>query len=299
MRHGQFDAAGQSGFDEFESSDSQERIDVMLRCQDIDLMKWKGMGWLAKIDDLPNWKLRPKHLEDDNRYVYFIGSPHVIAYNPEKIQESELPKTYEELLDSKWKDKLVMRNPLAGNSPAFFVQFIKQKHGGLDWFKKFGANAPFIAASGVMVHESIQKGPRSVALSRDLEVITFNARTKGTKLKYYYMENDLPYQYQLALMNSKAPHKASAKLFLNWLLSAEAREVMEKNGFSVGDRQATALKKQTTFQWQMTKGGQDYNHNRSMLFEAQRNLKSGGASMAEKPQMFREQNSVADHPHFD
>ena len=70
----------------------------------------------------PNWKSRPKRLEDDSRYVYFIGSPHVIAYNPDKLQESDLPKTYDELLDPKWDHKVVMRNPLGGNSPAFALR---------------------------------------------------------------------------------------------------------------------------------------------------------------------------------
>ena len=105
-----------------------------------------------------------------------------------KIAEADLPKTYGELLSPKWKGQLVMRSPLGGNSPAFFVQFIEQKHGGLDWFRKFGANIPMIADNGTAVHEIIQNGKRPLALSRDVEVISYNAKTKGKKLKYIFIQ---------------------------------------------------------------------------------------------------------------
>lgn len=295
VRHDKFDAASMDGYDTFESKDPSERADVMLRCQDKDLVKWTKLGWMARLDGLPNWSQRPRHLEDDARYVYFIGSPHVIAWNPEKIQESELPRSYEELLDPKFQSKLVMRNPLAGNSPAFFVQFINTKHGGSAWMEKLGRNGLFVAKSGSAVHTAIQQGDRPVGLSRDLEVLTFNANTKGTKLRYKMIEGDIPYQYQLGLMSSAAPHKAAAKLFMNWLVSKEAQAVLEKEGFSVGEAQKAALAKKSTWQWQLTKGD-DYNRYRGTLFEAQRTLKHGGASLQEMRALSREQDAaVAGH----
>src|SRR5206468_4103041 len=141
---------------------------------------------------------------------------------------------------------------------------------------------------GPAVHDTIQKGPQVIALSRDLEVMTFNKRTSGTKLKFKYIEGDLPYQYQLGLMSSRAPHKAAARLFMNWLLSKEAQEVLEQNGFNVGERQTAELKKKSTFQWMMAKDGRDYPRYRSTLFEAQRDLKSGGAQLQEKAALLRE-----------
>lgn len=296
VKHQKFDAASMDGYDAFESSDPEERADVMLRCQDKDLVKWTKLGWLASLDDLPNWKERPRRLEDDKRYVYFIGSPHVIVWNPDKVSDAEVPSSYEELLDPKFRSKLVMRNPLAGNSPAFFVQFINSRHGGSAWFEKLGKNAPFVAASGPAVHKAVQDGQHPIGLSRDLEVMTFNKGTSKTKLKYKQIEGDLPYQYQLGLMSKAAPHKAAAKLFMNWLVSKEAQAVLEQNGFSVGEAQKTALARKTTWQWHLTKGD-DYNRYRGTLFEAQRKLKHGGAALQEKHALSREKaDAVASSP---
>ena len=291
VKHHKFDAATMDGYDSFESKQADERVDVMLRCQDKDLVKWTKLGWLARLDDLPNWKQRPRRLEDDKRYVYFIGSPHVIVWNPDKVSEADLPSSYDELLEPKFRSKLVMRNPLAGNSPAFFVQFINSRHGGAEWFEKLGKNAPFVAASGHAVHAAVQEGTQPIGLSRDLEVITFNHGTKKTKLKYKSLEGDLPYQYQLGLMSSSAPHKAAARLFMNWLVSKEAQEVLEQNGFSVGSAQSNALARKTTWQWQLTKGD-DYNRYRGTLFEAQRALKHGGATLQEKFALSREEKDA-------
>ena len=44
----------------------------------------------------------------------------------------------------------------------------------------------------------------------------------------------------------------------------------------MGENQAVALKHKSTFQWNLTKG-RDFDHYRSTLFQAKRNLKSGGA----------------------
>jgi iron(III) transport system substrate-binding protein len=296
IRHEKFDAATMDGYDTFESKDPAERSDVMLRCQDKDLMKWTKLGWLASIDDLPNWKERPRRLEDDKRYVYFIGSPHVIVWNPEKVSESEVPSSYAELLEPRFRSKLVMRNPLAGNSPAFFVQFINHRYGGAEWFEKLGKNSPFVAASGPAVHTAVQDGGHPIGLSRDLEVMTFNKYTKKTKLKFKAIEGDLPYQYQLGLMSSNAPHKAAARLFMNWLVSKEAQAVLEQNGFSVGSAQSNALARKTTWQWQLTKGD-DYNRYRGTLFGAQRALKHGGATLQEKFALSREEkDALASRP---
>lgn len=120
-----------------------------------------------------------------------------------------------------------------------------------------------------------------IGLSRDVEVMTHNLDKKNVQLKYKFLENELPYQYQLALVSKTAPHKATARLFLNWLLSKEAQDVLEENGFSVGERQKAMLAKKTTWQWK-TKEGPSYIRYQSALFSALRELKAGGAVVQER-----------------
>ena len=149
IQHTVFQPAGPRYYDHsmMENEKSEFRADVVLRCQDRDLTEWVDSDWMADLSDLPNWSRRPKHIEDDSRYVYFLGAPHVLVYNPAKIKEGDLPKNYGELLDPKWKGKISLRSPLRGNSAAFFAHFIQANHVGITWFEKLSANHPFVGQS--------------------------------------------------------------------------------------------------------------------------------------------------------
>ena len=278
-----FEAAGPRYFmhNMMESEKESARADVVFRCQDRDLPEWVENDWLAELDELPDWAQHAKRIEDDKRYVYFLGAPHVVFYNPAKIKESDLPKSYDEILDPKWKGKLAMRSPLRGNAGAFFVHFIQSTRVDLSWYEKFGNNKPFIGQSGYSVHEAVESGKALVGLSRDVEVISFaNDYKKKTgrtsQLKYKILENESPYQYQLFLVNKGAPHSAAAKLFANWLLSSEATAVLEKAGFSVGERQKTQFAHKNLWQWELNKVKRFFRYE-SDLATAYRKLKTGGA----------------------
>jgi ABC-type Fe3+ transport system substrate-binding protein len=209
-----------------------------------------------------------------------LGAPHGIVYDPSKVKEEDLPKSYDELLTPKWKGKgkVALRNPLRGNSGAFFVHYILGTKGDLEWFRKLGENKAFVGKSYVTVHQQVEKGKYLIGLSRDVEALTW-AHTvqentkKPSKLKFRYIGENLPLQYQLGLVNVKAPHPAAARLFMNYVLSQEAVETLAKEGFSVGEKQAANLKMKN-WQWDMSKVS-TFQY-RSNLYHALRNETMGG-----------------------
>ena len=219
----------------------------------------------------------------------FLGAPHVIIYDPNKIKEADLPKSYDEILDPKWKGKVAFRDPLRGNSGAFFTHFIRETRGSIDWFKKFAMNKPFIAHEGYGVLQAVNDGKYLIGLSRDVEVFGFDRllleRTgKKSKLKFKLLERELPFQYQMLTMSKNAPHSAAGRLFANWILSAEAREVLEKAGYSVGERQQAQLGHPKTWRWEMLKPGEKLTREShySLLFAARRTLFRNGAQFERK-----------------
>lgn len=256
-----------------EMNDESRRADVVLRCQDRDLLNWLELDWAADLSELPNWENRPKVLEDDNRYVYFMGSPHVVFYNPAKIKEADLPRTYDELLEPKWKKKVALKSPYAGSSGAFLAQYVRANRDH-DWFLRLGANKPYVGSSGKLVDKQVLSGAYPVGLARDVEVKTFGR----SKLKYKLLEGKIPYQYQLAVVNKKAPNSAAARLFANFVLSPEAVALLESEGYSVGKVRAEQAANREFWEWDMTKIKNLAQHESAVAL-AQRQLKKGGAKM--------------------
>lgn len=70
----------------------------------------------------------------------------VIAYNSEVISDKDAPKSFKELADDKWKDKVSMGSPLASGTAFTSVAFLEKKY-GWDFFKNLRKNN-FIAEGG-------------------------------------------------------------------------------------------------------------------------------------------------------
>ena len=98
-------------------------------------------------------------------------TPEVIAYNTEAVKAEDAPKEWDDLLDPKWKGKIVIRDPLpSGGMRAIFSAMIMKEMGpdgnpepGYEWLKKLSANTKEYVINQALL---IQK------LVRQEEVIT-------------------------------------------------------------------------------------------------------------------------------
>ncbi len=262
----------------FKTQNPDKSFDVVMRCQEPHLADWVDRSWLARLDDIPNWKKRPAHLEDDARYVYFLGAPHVLLYNSRLVPDEWAPRTYAELVEPRWKDKVALRSPLMGNSGAFLVEFILGTRGNLDWYTQLGRNHALVTDTFKELFNSVQRGERSVAVARDVEWLSVPKTAETQDVKMRFAEDELPYQYQLALVNAKAPHPYAARLFMNWLLSERVQEILANAGYSVADRQKAHLARPHV--WQLDVQRQRKGHD-ARLQEAVKNLREGGAAWSD------------------
>jgi iron(III) transport system substrate-binding protein len=120
-------------------------------------------SWADKVDV-------DAHSAQDFWYGTF-QTPEVIAYNTAAVQASDAPKEWDDLLDPKWKGKIVIRDPLpSGGMRAIFSAMIMRAMGpdgnpqpGYEWLRKLSANTKEYVINQALL---IQK------LVRQEEVIT-------------------------------------------------------------------------------------------------------------------------------
>lgn len=265
----------------FESNNRAERIDLILRAHDKDVEEWIRFGWLADLSDVPGWKDRPFGTETEPRYAFYVGMPHGLVYDPARIKPDALPKSYDELLAPKWKGKVLVRSPLKGISMSYFTSYIRETR-GLDWFRRFGANKPYVVQGYDEQHQLVADGKYPFALSRDLEVFSYlgqqSKKGKKVRLRFTTLPSAMPYQHMSAQVNAGAFHPAAARLFVSFALSKEAEALLEKAGYSAGGRKKEHLAHPGLWQWDMRKvpSMKDYS---SYVAEAMRELRDGGAKV--------------------
>jgi len=89
-------------------------------------------GVLAECDELPvpaDWS--DTLIGSDRRWVGFALRARVIAYSTERVGQEQAPKSLEELLDPKWKGRLVMADPqfgtTGGDVASWFAHYGRQR----------------------------------------------------------------------------------------------------------------------------------------------------------------------------
>jgi iron(III) transport system substrate-binding protein len=148
-----------------------------------------------------------------------------LGFNTQLIPPSKAPKTYEDLLDAKWKGKMTMNVRLTGIR--WFGTVLDAM--GREYLEKLKLqNIKFQTISSRAIANLIVAGevPLSPAIY-DANIIP--AKKKGASVEWR------PLEPVLALVNysgiaSKAPHPHAAMLFLDYLHSKEGQMVIMQSG---------------------------------------------------------------------
>jgi iron(III) transport system substrate-binding protein len=169
---------------------------------------------------------------------YFTGTtmyPLVIGYNVDTLKKMgvEPPKSYEDLLSPKWKDKIVMPHPAAsGTGYAFLVTIIQlyrekgetgiQSKKGWDYLVKLNQNISQYTRSG--------SAPAKLAATGEFPVcITFYDRVFQLAGEGYPISFTLPRptfaEPSCTAIVANAPDMDGAKKFMEFILSKKAQEL--------------------------------------------------------------------------
>ena len=148
-----------------------------------------------------------------------------LGFNTQLISPSEAPKTYEDLLDVKWKGKMTMNVRLTG------IRWIGNVLDamGREYLEKLKSqNIKFQTISGRAIANLIIAGevPLSPAIY-DANIIL--AKKKGASVEWHPLEPVLA-QVNYSGIASKAPHPHAAMLFLDYIHSKEGQRVIMQSG---------------------------------------------------------------------
>ena len=188
------------------------------------------LGHILKKDGLfakyisPESRFYPDSVKDpDGTWTSFFMNTHVLVYNTKLVKKDELPRTYEEIINPKWKDKITMSEDFD-----IFGMMLKVmgRPKGMDFMRR-------LAAQGVSLKNSYSLTIQAVASDEvSLGLNLYGTRTeefkkKGSPVDWIPLEFTLASLEPLAV-GAKAPHPNSARLFVDFLLSKEAQSLMRE-----------------------------------------------------------------------
>jgi 2-aminoethylphosphonate transport system substrate-binding protein len=184
---------------------------------------------------IPADQVSPNYVPIVNNALNFIANP---SANPQ-------PKTWDDLLAPQYKGKLQYSTPgQAGDGTAVLIllQHLLGKQGAMDYLTKLQANNVGPSSSTGKLQPKVSNGELLVA-NGDVQMNLGSIKDDGSKFNIFIPAAadgtrttvSLPY---VAAVTKGAPHEASAKKLLEFLLSDDVQKTVEPDalGISVRDQ---------------------------------------------------------------
>jgi iron(III) transport system substrate-binding protein len=171
-------------------------------------------------------KFPAKFKEKDGMITPWRVLPISILYNTDMVKSGELPKTFDDLLNPKWTGKITMPDPTRHTTTAQFLWNLKELKGDkwLDLVKGLANQKPLLVESLAPVTTTIIKGEAPVGIT----YIKYVKQYKGP-IGYVLMDKYLSDPNYMSL-GAKAPHPNAAKLYIEFVTSAEGQKLAAQEG---------------------------------------------------------------------
>ena len=163
-----------------------------------------------------------KGLDPDGQYYVTSAGLICITYNKTKVKESDLPRSWPELTDLKWKDQVSVGHPgFSGYVGTWVVEM--RKLYGWQYFEKLKAINPQIGRSINDTVTMLNSGERTIAAGP--EATTLESAAKGNPLGVVYPSDGSLLMVSPSAIMKNSKHPNAAKLFMDFLMGPETSEV--------------------------------------------------------------------------
>jgi iron(III) transport system substrate-binding protein len=186
---------------------------------------WKGQNMLEAYVPEDVAKFYPaEHKDADGQFASFRVWFCIIAYNTNLVKKEDAPKSYADLLDPKWKGKLVKAHP-GYSGTIMTATFQMQRDLGWGYFEKLAHQNVRQVQSSADPPKRLALGERAVMADGN-EYNIFEIGEKGGPVAPVYATEGSPLIVGPTGMFKAAPNPNAAKLFCNFSFSPECQQLI-------------------------------------------------------------------------
>jgi len=237
------DMGSQNALDRVRSEKANPQADIWFgapstmfsQAEKEDLLDAFTPSWAANVDPAAH---------SANHFWYgTYQTPEVIAYNSEALKPEDAPKDWDDVLDPKWKGKIIMRDPMpSGSMRTIWAAMILRAMGpdkspepGYAWLRKLEANTKeYAAEQSVMILKlSKQEGVLTLWNMPDIEL----QRTKYSwPLAYIIPKSGTPVLTDAIAIVKGTKHRKEAELFYEFVTTPESLSYAASEFFRIPSR---------------------------------------------------------------
>jgi iron(III) transport system substrate-binding protein len=207
-----------------EYSTGIHNADVIETSDAVNFVYFKRQGWLEPmVPKVVAEKWPAIDRDADGYYAAYRAQLSVMAYNTDLMKEADAPKTWKDLLDPRFKGKMVKAHP--GYSGTIMTStFVLSQLLGWNYFDKLGQQDVLQVQSSTEPPKKLAEKERALEIDGN-EYNVFRLQEQGVPIKIVYPPEGTPIAVGNAGVLKQAPHPNAARLFYAFLFSHDAQQL--------------------------------------------------------------------------
>jgi iron(III) transport system substrate-binding protein len=190
----------------------------------------------------PSWseKIPGSSRDPQDRWYGTYLTPEVIVYNSEAVRQEDAPRDWDDVLDPKWRDKVLIRNPNPSDSMraifgAMIWRFYKDTGSpdkGYDWLRRLDVNVHEYTADGTLLMQKLVRREGLISLWNLPDVWIYKEQ-KGFPIGYVFpASGTLVITDGIAVVRG-APNEEEAKRFYEFVTTPDSIVLAAKKYYRI------------------------------------------------------------------
>ena len=200
-----------------------------------DYEAFKANGWLEPYVSPETDHIAKEYMDAEGYYTAGRLVTMGIAWNIGLVDEADAPKTWNDLLDPKWNNQIIMTDPSQASTTKYWMAAMMQSEKyGEAYFEALKANGVELESGTTATHNRVADSSYMVGIC--LDYVSANLIAEGSPIQFHYTTDDVITMTSPIAMIKGCANEENGKILMDFILSKEGQEVLvENNLVSVRD----------------------------------------------------------------
>lgn len=236
------DMGSQDVYDRVRSEKANSQADVWYGGPQTIFARGAKEGLLAPYR--PGWAdaIPPESRGPQDLFFASYRTAPVLAYNSAAVQPEQAPRDWDDLLDPKWKGKILIRDPLAsGTMRTVFGMVLSRSvaetgspERGFTWLRRLDAQTKEYLQQPALMIEKLNRQEGLITIWELTDLLW--QRHRGSPLAFHFPVSGTPIIDDSIGLVKGAPHPEEAKRFIDFVGSPEGQEIAARQAFRLPAR---------------------------------------------------------------